>query len=91
MKNIIVNLATKSVVAICANETLAHQFAETYSYIQNKNAWYGLFQIQLMDASNFDDFINDQDVPMADREALLASADAVNSLADQLNKTAAYC
>ena len=49
MKRIIYDTKNDQVIATCQSQELAHQMAETFSYIRNGNAIYGLFGIRLVD------------------------------------------
>ena len=51
MKRIIFDTKNDVVIATCESQELAHQMAETISYIRNGNAIYGLYGIRLVDFS----------------------------------------
>jgi hypothetical protein len=47
MKRIIYNTRTKQVIAVASTSDTAHSLAETVSYIDNRNAIYGLYGIMI--------------------------------------------
>lgn len=51
MKNIVFDLNTQCILAICETQELAHSTAELVSYLRHGNAIYGLFQIKLLSRS----------------------------------------
>ena len=47
-RTIIFDTASKQILAIAQDEDMAHMIAECISYKRNRNAIYGLFQMQLV-------------------------------------------
>jgi hypothetical protein len=51
MKRIIYNHRTNQIIAVASTSDTAHTIAETISYVDNKNAIYGLYGISIVSHS----------------------------------------